>query len=294
MTPMSKRLTLAAGLTFVAFGAQAQSVGNVGAVNQTARGTPPGKAARVLSLGVGIFDRERVETSADGNAQIVFLDTSTLTIGRNSAVTIDRFVYDAHAGTGAQAISAAKGVLRFVGGGVSHGAGATVRTPTATIGVRGGTGLFAMGEPQCGTLVVNQYGVLTVSAGGGSTNLTRSGVGVCISSDGMSDPFRVPPGTLARLLARLGSGPKQTAGAIQPPTNFEAHQRLGDNRPPNDLTPTDQTPGLDTLNVIWTGNSLVQSRAGVTNQPLPGFPTNDAPPPPSTSPPPPPPPPCCL
>lgn len=269
MTSMSKRLALAAGFTIVALGANGQTVGNVGAVNQTARGTPPGQTTRTLSLGAGVVDRERVETSADGNAQIVFLDTSTLTIGRNSAVTIDRFVYDAHAGAGAQAISAAKGVLRFVGGGVSHGGGATVRTPAATIGVRGGMGLFALGEPRCGTLIVNQYGVLTISSGGASTALTRSGVGVCVSSGGISDPFRVPVETLARLNARLGSGPKQTAGAIDLPTNFEAHQRLGHNRPPNELTPTDQTPGLDLLNVIWAGNSLVQSRAGVANQPLP-------------------------
>lgn len=273
MTLTARRLTLAAGLAILASGAQAQNVGNVGAVNQTARGTPPGQGTRVLSLGAGVVDRERVETSGDGNAQIVFLDTSTLTIGRNSAVTIDRFVYDGRAGAGAQAISAAKGVLRFVGGGVSHGGGATVRTPTATIGVRGGTGLFALGEPQCGTLVVNQYGVLTVAAQSGSAALTRSGVGVCVSAGGaMSEPFRVPAETIARLNARLGSGPRQTAGALEPPTNFEAHQRLGHNRPPNDLTSIDETPGLDALNVFWSGNALVQSRAGVNNQPLPPAP----------------------
>ncbi|PWB81152.1 MAG: hypothetical protein C3F11_15975 [Methylocystaceae bacterium] len=274
MTLAAKRLTLAAGLVVAASGATAQNVGNIGAVNQTARGAPPGQAARVLSLGAGVVDRERVETSGDGNAQIVFLDTSTLTIGRNSAVTIDRFVYDGDAGAGRQAISAAKGVLRFVGGGVSHGGGATIRTPTATIGVRGGTGLFALGEPQCGTLVVNQYGVLTVAARGGQAPLTRSGVGVCISSGGtVSEPFRVPAETIARLNAALGSGPRQTGGALEPPTNVEARRRLGDARPPSDL----DAPGLETLNVIWTGNSLAQSRAGVENQPLPPVSRNEIP-----------------
>lgn len=279
MTFAAKRLMLAAGLAIATSGATAQTVGNVGAVNQTARGTPPGQAARVLALGFGVADRERVETSGDGNAQIVFLDTSTLTIGRNTSVTIDRFVYGGNAGAGAQAISAARGVLRFVGGGVSHGGGATIRTPTATIGVRGGTGIFALDEPQCGTLVVNQYGVLEIAASGGSARLLRPGVGVCISADGtLSQPFRVPADIIARLNARLGSGPRQTAGALEPPTSFEAHKRLGDARPPNDLASSDTTPGLDTLNVIWTGNSLVQSRAGVINQPLPPVAVEEPPP----------------
>jgi hypothetical protein len=242
----------------------------VGAVNQTARGTPAGQTTRSLSLGADVFDRERIETSGEGNAQIVFLDTSTLTIGRNSVVTLDEFVYDRNAGRGAQAISAARGVLRFVGGGVSHGGGASIRTPTATIGVRGGTGLFALGEPNCGTLVVNQYGLLKVSAGGGSTALSRSGVGVCVSSGGtISEPFRVPAETIARLNAMLGSGPRQKAGALTPPSNVEAHRGLGDGRPPNNLAAIDQAPGLDTLNVIWTGNSLARSRAETNNQPLP-------------------------
>lgn len=279
MNLAAKRLMLAAGLAIATSGAAAQNVGNIGAVNQTARGTPAGKATRVLALGAGVADRERVETSGDGNAQIVFLDTSTLTIGRNSAVTIDRFVYDGTPGAGQQALSTAKGVLRFVGGGVSHGGGATIRTPAATIGVRGGTGLFSISEPQCGTLIIDQYGVLTVAAGGNSARLSRPGVGVCVSSDGtISEPFRVPAATIARLNASLGSGPRQTAGALEPPTNFLAHQRLGDARPPNDFAAVDTAPGLDTLNVIWAGNSLVQSRAGVDNQPLP--PVAVEPPPP--------------
>lgn len=265
MTLATKRLMLAAGLALVACGASAQTVGNVGAVNQTAHGAPPGQAARVLALGAGIVDRERVETSGDGSAQIVFLDASTLTIGRGSAVTIDRFVYAGDAGSGEQAISAAKGVLRFVGGGVSHGGGATVRTPVATIGVRGGTALFALDEPKCGTLVVDQYGVLTIAARGGSVTLARPGAGVCVSLGGetISEPFRVSADVIARLSARLASGPRQKAGASKPPTNVEASVALGDRRPPNDLA------SIDILNAFWAGNALVQSRAGVEHQPLP-------------------------
>lgn len=137
MTKTSVLLLAPSLFLAAAAGAGAETVGNVGAANQSVRGTPPGRAARPLSVGVGVENRERIETSAVGSAQIVFRDTSTMTIGRNSAVTIDHFVYDANAGAGRQGVSMAKGVLRFVGGGVSHGSGAALKTPTATIGVRG-------------------------------------------------------------------------------------------------------------------------------------------------------------
>lgn len=237
----------------------AEVVGNVGAVNQTAHGTPPGASKRSLSVGLGVQKRERVETSPEGSAQIVFNDTSTVTIGRNSAVTIDDFLYSGSGGR--QGVSMAKGVMRFVGGGVSHDAGAKLRTPTASIGVRGGSAMIQIGG-QCGTLVVHQYGVIDV---GGQT-LTRSGYGVCVSNDGTaSDPFKVPPETIAAMLASLESGKNQKGGVKTQPTSEEAHLRLGNIRPPDVVTP----PGLDALNPFWAGNSIVQSRANVANQPSP-------------------------
>ncbi len=203
-------------------GAGAEAVGNVGAANQSVRGTPPGRAARPLSVGVGVENRERIETSAVGSAQIVFRDTSTMTIGRNSAVTIDHFVYDANAGAGSQGVSMAKGVLRFVGGGVSHGSGAALKTPTATIGVRGGTVLVAIGGP-CGVLAVLQYGVAPISNAASALTLWRPGFGVCIpSSNGpIGEPYLVPPETIAWILAQLGSARNQTGGVANPPDDAQ-------------------------------------------------------------------------
>jgi hypothetical protein len=261
----AKTLLLASSLLLVFGAARAESVGNVGAVNKSARGTPPGAAAHDLSVGAGVVKRERIETSGEGSAQIVFRDASTMTIGRDSAVTIDDFVYNSKAGAGSQGVSVAKGVLRFVGGGVSHGAGAQLRTPTASIGVRGGTALLSLGGP-CGTLVVNQYGVATVANSTSSEILTRSGYGVCAPPDGpISEPFLVPGETIANLTLRMASGEGQFGGVANPPKNPRANQRLGDSRPP-DVAPA---PGLDDLNRIWAGNSLVQSQANADNQPLP-------------------------
>jgi hypothetical protein len=250
--------------------ARAETVGNVGAVNQTARGTPPGQSARKLSLGLGVENRERIETSSDGSAQIVFRDTSTMTVGRNSNVTVDHFVYNGNAGGGSQGVSLAKGVLRFVGGGVSHGAGANVRTPTASIGVRGGTALFWTKSPCGGQLVVIQYGEALISNSHGSAKLTRPGFGVCVSGNGeISEPFLVPPEWIAQMEAALSSDSTQHGGAVIPPNNPDANLRLGQIRPPTD-TGNPSTPSvLDDLNLIWTGNAFVESQSSVNNFPGP-------------------------
>ncbi|MGD9542440.1 FecR family protein [Methylocystis sp.] len=252
-------VTAATVLALVAGPALAEKVGNVGAVNQSAHGTPPGAAKRSLSVGLGVQRRERVETSPEGSAQIIFNDSSTMTVGRNSAVTVDDFVYSG--GRGQQGVTMAKGVMRFVGGGVSHEGGTRLRTPTASIGVRGGTALIQIGGA-CGTLIVHQYGSIDV---GGQT-LTRAGYGVCAPRGGpVSEPFLVPPEKIAEIIAALESGKRQRGGATRQPTSEEAHLALGNDRPANVVSP----PGLDALGPIWFGNALVQSRANVDNQPAP-------------------------
>ena len=62
-----------------------------------------------------------------------------MTVGPNSDLTIDQFVYDPKSGTGKLAMSATRGVLRYVGGKLSKQDNAvTLRTSTATLAVRGG------------------------------------------------------------------------------------------------------------------------------------------------------------
>lgn len=241
--------------------ALADSVGNVGAVNQAAHGTPPGGSARTLSVGLSVAGKERIETNAGGNVQIVFRDKSTMTVGRSSTVTIDKFVYAGDAQAASQGVAIAKGVLRFVGGEVSHGGGTSVKTPTASIGIRGGTALIRVGG-SCGTFVVLQFGVARVANSHDSSLLTQPGFAVCAPLHGpISAPFPPSPGDIAALLRSLASTPGQTGGAAIPPTNADANRRLSDTRP------SDPFDGVGFLGTVWFGNTLVQSGANAGNQP---------------------------
>src|SRR3546814_17607007 len=80
---------------------------------------------------------ERIVTTSVGQTQVLFVDQSSLTVGPNAEVVIDRFVYDPDRTTGELVVSVTKGVLRFVGGKIRASKGATLRTPTATLGISG-------------------------------------------------------------------------------------------------------------------------------------------------------------
>ena len=160
---------------------------------------------------------------------------STLSVGPNANMVIDQFVYDPNAGTGKLAASLTRGVFRFVGGKLSKQDNAvTMRTPTATIGIRGGVMLMHLrsdcaarapgsGAGGCNALeVIFVYGkgVTVTGLNGTSQTLTRPGFEVTVSGPGASpsDPAPAPPGTTAALLAQLDGRAGGNGGAPIVPT----------------------------------------------------------------------------
>jgi hypothetical protein len=142
----------------------AQQIGTAGAVNPAAKASLGG-STKVIELGSAIIHTERVETSDKGSVQLVFIDKTTLSLGPSSDLTIDSFVYDPQRQSGKMALTLGKGVLRVVGGSVPRTGGATVTTPVATIGIRGGIATVSH-DKRSGTRAVNGYGVLTVASKG--------------------------------------------------------------------------------------------------------------------------------
>ena len=81
-------------------------VGVKSAVNPQAVGTPPGGTSRPLVIGQEVVFNERIATQEAGQTQLLFVDESALSIGPNSDMTIDQFVYDPKSGSGKLAMSA--------------------------------------------------------------------------------------------------------------------------------------------------------------------------------------------
>jgi len=137
---------LLAGTALAAAPVLAQEVGTAAAVNPDSQSTPPGGSTTTLKVGARVVHKERIKTTPTGSVQLLFLDRSTLSIAPNSEVVIDEFVYNPGEGSGRMVTSLTKGALRFVGGQLSHGGQATVNTPSATIGIRGGTSIITLTE----------------------------------------------------------------------------------------------------------------------------------------------------
>src|SRR3954469_12587518 len=119
-------------------------VGVAGAVNPATHATPQGGATSVLNIGNDVSFNEVITTDAEGQAQLLFLDRSALTVGPNAKLTIDEFVYNPNTKEGKLAINAAVGVFRFVGGQLSKSGDVTLKTPVATIGIRGAVALVTV------------------------------------------------------------------------------------------------------------------------------------------------------
>ncbi|HEV2302186.1 MAG TPA: hypothetical protein VGR91_11520 [Stellaceae bacterium] len=192
------------------------------AVNPDAVGADPGAAPRRMVIGQPVVYEEHVATDRAGQTQIVFLDQSMMSVGPNSDLVVDRFIYDPQRNTGELAMSATRGVFRYIGGRLSKLEGrVSLKTPTAAVGIRGGVFLMELGDN--GRLAaIFVYGVgLRVTAGGRTEIASRPGFEITVAGPGLppSAPFRADPRTIARLLALLDGQPGKNAGASTVPTD---------------------------------------------------------------------------
>src|SRR5690349_8383753 len=103
-------------------------VGIASAVEGAPVGKPPEGVERVLRVGIDVDANERVTTTADDRAHLVFNDGTSLTVAPNSVVVIDKYVYDPERKKGEMAVSLTRGAMRFVGGTISKSSEVQIKT----------------------------------------------------------------------------------------------------------------------------------------------------------------------
>ncbi len=250
-------LAVVGALALQCGGALAQVVGNVGAVTPLSLGTPPGEKARNLVLGARVIVNERIETSGEGTTIISFLDRTTLSIGRNSRLIIDKYVYDPDTGKGVLTATMARGVMRFIGGQISHTSGVKILTPVATIGVRGGM-MTVNVAPDGSVTVMSHYGHIDVANGRGHQLLLRSGFTVHVSGryDIIAGPDQTSLQALDEQYRRLSPPPGGHNGGLN--DSVAAQYGLAGVPLPND---PDSGPGLDTVGLVNLGQNFVGNRS---------------------------------
>lgn len=159
-------------------------VGDVEAVQETAYGTPPASTRETKHRGDGVVYQETLETLQKSGMLVKFNDGSKLTLGANSKVMVDSFVY-APGDTNSKAlISIPAGALRYVTGAMPKGQ-TTIDTPTATMVLRG-TNVKVLTDGSETLLVVDEGSVSVHNKQTGEDTVVEEGDSVQISSTGFA------------------------------------------------------------------------------------------------------------
>jgi len=228
--------------------AQQQDAGVTAAVNPQATGTPPAELPHVLEIGGNVVQNEHITTGGEGQAQLLFRDGSTMTLGPNGDLTIDNFVYDPEAKTAKLAMTAATGVFRFVGGRASKDEPVIIKTPTATIGIRGGIGVFEVGNGTEASLLYGKQMSATSTSTGEQSTLTKPGFTISIKPNQTITTSRIDQGHLAAVVNDLKGHSGATGGATTTPNqNSQQAQTIAtgnSSQPPTSFITSSFTPSL--------------------------------------------------
>lgn len=99
-----------------------------------------------LSVKDDIYLNDVVQTSANSALGITFSDGTTFNLKANSQITIDTFVYEDGGKQNAGVFEVARGTVAFVAAAVAKTGDMKITTPTATLGIRGTSGLVEVPE----------------------------------------------------------------------------------------------------------------------------------------------------
>jgi len=122
-----------------------EPIGNVAAVTGIAT-VIRNKDSVPLKLKDDIFLNDVLQTSANSSLGVTFNDATTFHLSANSRITVDSYVYEDGGQQNGALFDVAKGTVAFVAAAVAKTGDMKISTPTATMGIRGTTGLIEVPE----------------------------------------------------------------------------------------------------------------------------------------------------
>ena len=174
----------------------------------------PRQSAAAIALQVNdpIFKNDALETGANSSLGVTFDDETTFSLSANTRIVVSEFVYQEGGKANAALFNVALGTAAFVASLVAKTGDMKITTPTATLGIRGTTGVVDVpaaggaGEPRIklypdadgyvGRIEVfnRQGGRLGALTEGASAFALRPGPGGRLEAV----PFQIPPQEAAR------------------------------------------------------------------------------------------------
>lgn len=120
-------------------GLAGQSIGRADTLSGSVQVIHADGTKGVLNKGDAVFQGDILQTPKGASVGLVFMDGTTLALGGNGRLVLDQMVYDPSTHTGKSAFSLVQGTFSFVSGEIAKSApdAASLKTPVATIGIRG-------------------------------------------------------------------------------------------------------------------------------------------------------------
>ena len=181
---------------------------------------------RQLKLGDILVYQETVSTGGKSAVDIRLIDESTLIMGESSEMILDSMVYDPNRGVVEGTIEILTGIFRFTSSGVKMNV--EIKTPTATIGVRG-TRFDVLSQP-AGMEVAVHEGTVEVASAAATETVSRGQV-YGVTSDGQAGFHAEPSPAMKRAVSTMlalvagkddAGAPDQSQAASAAPTETAA------------------------------------------------------------------------
>jgi hypothetical protein len=237
------------------------SVGQVATLEGSATVTRGNAAAVPLRVADPVYEKDLLQTALASSLGITFDDETTFSLSANTRIAVDAFVYHQGGAGNAATFHIAAGTAAFVASLVAKTGDMTITTDTATLGIRGTTGvvevppaggtsaptikLYPDADGHVGQIEVfdRQGGRLGALTQGASAFALRAGPGGRIAAV----RYEIPPqeaardrGVLQRLNASHAIGRRMT---IERRQLRGPNQRGPNQRGPNQRGPNQHPPG---------------------------------------------------
>ena len=126
-----------------------EPIGNVATLTGSATVTRNNEATP-LKPKDDIYLNDVLQTSANSSLGVTFNDATTFKLTANARITIDNYVYQDGGKENAALFDVAKGTVAFAAAAVAKTGDMKIATPTATLGIRGTSGLVEVPEGASG------------------------------------------------------------------------------------------------------------------------------------------------
>lgn len=188
-----------------------EPIGNVATLTGTAT-VIRNKNSIPLKLQDDIFMNDVLQTSTNSTLGVTFNDATTFNLTANAKIAVDNFVYEDGGKQNKALFDVARGTVAFAAAAVARTGDMMISTPTATLGIRGTTGLIEVPEGASAASANNVAIKLYPDADGRVGRIEvndRAGARLGFLTQGSSG-FTIRPGAGGRLAALpLAISPQQ-------------------------------------------------------------------------------------